>query len=447
MRGVALAGLGLALLAPSLAGRAQAQPSATEVPGPGFGQAVGQVLRVDPQAAGLSAGAEFAIAKATHQNRSSLATSQVFDPGLIGLIASQPTCSGGDPVWPEEDQPQPIRADSDDEHEASATDSGFSRHVTATEQPMAVAEILSDATSIPGLVAVGAARADAASGLVADGIRQAWSSVEIDGVDLLGGMVRLSRLRWESRHRGGLEEASDGAFTIGALEIGGTSVPVDNPVAAIDAVNAATGPFGIRLAAPAVHESGGRLFVDPLALIIEPSAQRDAVAGEVIRAAQPGREALLDAVIGLSCDVAGAITVLDVLAGSVTGAGRLSIELGGTEATTATIAAPARLGAPPGAFATPVSPGVLSSNAAPAGVAAPAAPQPAPIAAPAAPAAPPVATAAPVAALPVPEPGRDLAAAVGLATMLLGALLAEGDRRMMRRAQGAAATSTEEALP
>jgi hypothetical protein len=428
---------------------ASARPApSVDLPGPGFGQAVSQILRVDPQAAGLSAGVELGIAKAGHQNRSSLATSRVFDPGLTGLILAADNCRGEPGSWPGEEQPQPIRADSDDDRAAEASDTGFERRVTATDQPLAHAEIVSSATAIPGVLGVGASRADAESGLVGEGVREAWSSVEIDGVDLLGGIVRLSRLRWESRHRGGLEDTRTGSFTVGALEIAGTAVPVDNPTTAFDAANTVLGPFGIRLLAPAVHESGDVLFVDPLAVVIEPSPQRDALAGALVRAAQPGREALLDILFDVTCDVAGLVTVADVLAGSVTGAGRLSFELGGTEATTATIAPTARLGAPPGSVTAPVSPQVLSTGTG-GGTTAPAARPPvaSSTAAPAESVAAPPSPALPVAALPFPEPDRDLAAAVGLATMVLGAVLVEADRRTMRRAQRAAAASAAAAAP
>lgn len=447
-RGLAVAGLGAALAGSGMVAWAETDPGPPVTDDaallPGFGQAVGQLIRVDPQASGLSFGVEIGAAKAGHQQYTSRSSSRVFDAGLIGLSLAGRGCKGDDPTWPMEAQPQAITIDSRTEGASDGQlleEPPFARFVAADPQPASTASVSVQTLGVPGVVTVGPARAQAWSGMPEPGGREARATVDIAEVALLDGIVRLRGLHWESVHRGGVAESHSGTFTLGALEIGGVPVAVPDAGAAFDAVNGLLAPFGVRLGFPASHLSGTIQFVDPLAVVIEPSPARDALTGGLLRALHPLREAVLDALLTASCEWAPYITIADLLIGSVTGAGTFSVELGGTEATTEPIAAPPVMGAMPGVRA------ATAPSAAP--IAAPApAPRPPASTGPAAP--PPAApvgeelAAGPVAPIASDEgPTRDLAAAVGLATIALGIALAEADRRSMRRAQRAAAAAEE----
>ena len=444
-RGAAVVALGAAVAGWSLFGghpaRAQLDPSTDPMLLPGFGQAVGQLIRIDPSASGLSFGVEIGAAKAGHQQYTSRSYSRIFDAGLIGLSLAAEGCKGDPPSWPMEDQPQAITIDSREEGAAEGetlADPPFERHVQADPSPSAEAYTTSQSLGVPGIIDIGVARSEARSGMLEPGVREAWAAVDIAHVTLLGGAVVLRGLHWESVHRGGVSESHAGSFSLGALEIGGVPVPLPESGDLFAFLNSLLEPLGVRLGEPVAHLAGKIQFVDPLAIIIEPHPTRDSVTGGLLRALHPVREALFDALIAADCDMAPLITVADLLIGSVTGAGTFTIELGGTEATTEPIAPPRGLGAAPGARASTATPAAPPR----AGVRTPAAPvttRPSP-----------VATAGPVEvagetiepiAAPVDDPGRDLAAVVGLVTIALGALLVEGDRRTMRRAQRAAVTA------
>lgn len=441
-RGVAVVALGAAVAVPSLLVQSPAQAQADDPAFlPGFGQAVGQLVRVDPQAAGLSFGLEIGAAKASHQQFTSRSSSRVFNAGLLGLSLASDACTGKPPTWPMEKQPQAITIDSRTEGAAEGetlVEVPFERFVAAAPSPSSEAYVTAQSLGIPGIAEIGLARSEARSGTPEPGLREARATVDIAEVSLLGGVVVLRGLHWEAVHRGGLVDEHTGTFTLGALEIAGAPIELPDVGVLFDTVNDLLAPLGIRLGEPVAHLSGKVQFIDPLSILIEPNPQRDALSGGLLRALHPLREALFDRLLALTCDAAALITVADLLIGSVTGAGTFSVELGGAEATTEPIAVPAPRATPTTAPAPTSTPPSITGRPATNGTApvtpvATTPPLPSPPGTEAA-----AAIGEPIAA-PVEEPGRDLAAVVGLVTMALGAVLVEGDRRSMRRAAREAA--------
>jgi hypothetical protein len=289
---------------------------------------------------------------------------------------------------------------------------------------------------------IGPARAEATSGLV-NGQRVATATVDIANLTIAG-VVALNGLHWKGVYSTGTKTTYSGEFTVGSLTVGGVPVPVQSPKAVIDLLNQVLGPLGVVITWPTAHLNGDALFVDPLTIAVEPNAGRDAITGGVLNAIQPIREPLFDALLKATCQAATPILISDVVIGSITGAGSFGLELGGVHASTGTITLSDFLGgggesAPETATGAVTGGGVGGtggSSLGSTGDLGPTVPGPTSTSG-SAPTASPTSGATSAAAhekLPPGVRGGALAAVAG-GVLGLVLLLAEGDRRKMRKAQ------------
>ena len=288
-------------------------------------------------------------------------------------------------------------------------------------------------------------KSTATSGVVGPGQREARALTEIASVSLLGGAVQLGDMRWEAIQRTGAKTEDIGTFHLGSLIVAGQTIPLpDDGVEQLRVLDDTLTALGFQLKVPEVRVKQGIVFVDPMKIGIIPSDLRDAVTGGLLGALQPARQSLSDFLATYSCgqeqDIFGnnsktLITVLDLALAPISGAGSLSLELGGVQATTSDISGFEGLGLLPDL---PDLGGVLPdlggadvggadlTNTAP-DVAAPAADTgttPAP--------------STPTPTQPIVDIEGDRGGAllgVGAAGLLLLLATAEGDRRKMRRAQ------------
>ena len=231
-------------------------------------------------------------------------------------------------------------------------------------------------------------------------------------------------LHWEAVYGHG--EEPHGAFTIGSASIGGVPLPTQDASDVVSSINAVLSQLGLVLTPPRSHVEEGTLFVDPIRFGITPNPTRDQVAGTTLAAIQPIREQLFGVLLDAACDSAAPITVVDILLGSFTGGGSLTVNVGGTQAQLTDASAFQGLGGRAPAPTLPSSGlgdggSVVRRSTNPTG-----APTPR------------VATSTggitpePAAADAGTKP--DGAVAVGLAALLLGAALLEADRRKMVQA-------------
>ncbi len=415
---------------------------AQAAPNPGVGSAVAQSFKVNPTIAGLSLGIGLGVSLAGHQNTVSQAESRAIDLGIIGTTLAAEGCDGGDPTLPAEDQPQPLRVDSREEGAADGkTESEANiatKAVQATSQPLAIASTTTAPLGIPGVLEIGPGRTETRSGFIDGAIREAVAISDVAYLKIGGGALTLNGLHWESIHRSGGAEASEGSFTVATATAGSgplaIPLPLD-PATILDLANSILGTLGVIVTRPVAHEAAGIMFVDPLRIGVVPNATRDAITGGLINAIQPIREPLFDALLKLDCGNATYITVLDAAIGSITGAGSFTIELGGVQATTGDIDLSSLLGGSTGGvneglagpvsggFSGPASGGFTPPAVAPAVTPAPTTSAPAP------------ATSTPVSLTRfVGSRGGAMAALAGAGLLLLAAV-AELDRRKMRRAQ------------
>lgn len=306
---------------------------------PGQGTAIAQTQKIDPKAGGLSLGVTLGQSLAGHQNLVAQASSQAINLGVIGTTIGSEGCDGSAPTYPSDQQPQALRIDSRDpkadEGKTETENGAFTKEVKANGTPYGEATTTTAGYSIAGVLSVGSGVSRTHSGVV-DGVREAQAVVEIDSLDLAGA-VHLGGLRWEATYRSSGDAKVTGTFSIGSATIAGQAAPTNDPSATLDQANAALGVLGLKLVAPIARESGGVLFVSPLSVAVVPNAQRDAVAGAVIGGIQPVRKALVDALLEQSCKNASYVTIFDLVVGSVTGAGEFALSLGGVQASSGEI--------------------------------------------------------------------------------------------------------------
>ena len=426
---------GLALVASSIG--APATQAAAEL---GFGQAQAVLVMIDPRSAELSFGVRFGPTVADHRNEVARAVAQSTDYGLIGSALTGVGCTGSAPSLRAEDLPQPIRADSrnpGDGVEHAVQEGPIRQSVLALPQPFSQATSRLGELEIPGVLRIAGASNRTTSGADEDGLPTATGTVDIAEVALAGGLVELRGLHWEAVVGHG--EEPHGAFTIGGASISGIPIPTQDASAVVSSINGVLSQLGLVLTPPRSHVEEGTLFVDPIRFGIAPNPARDQIAGTLLAAIQPIREQLFGLLLEASCDSAAAITVVDILLGSFTGGGSLTVNVGGAQAQLTDAASFQGLGlgapapAPPtgsqgsGASVTrrptkptgATTPGSIGSDGA--------------------------ITPAPVAAT---ETGTksDGAIAVGILAVLLGAALLEADRRKMIQA-GVALAPPNPALP
>jgi hypothetical protein len=131
-----------AVWAAAVGGLLVAPPAASgqEAVSPGRGNAYAQGIKVDPRTGRLSFGVTYGQALAGHQNTIAIAEAHSVDLGLLGDQLAGEGCDGGDPTYPEEDQPRPLESRSNGEgagDEQVETENGVEKRVLATAEPYA----------------------------------------------------------------------------------------------------------------------------------------------------------------------------------------------------------------------------------------------------------------------------------------------------------------------
>lgn len=189
------------------------------------------------------------------------------------------------------------------------------------------------------VVTLSGGTAEAFSGVVDGNVREAVGTVEIGKVDIGGGALVLEGLRWEAVHRSGAASAEQGTFTVGAVSVAGQRFGApegaEQPLAdALAAAQPLLGPLGLQVTLPKPRIENGFVEMTPLRIRVA-NSELAAVVAPVLEAAQPVREAVVDAIRSGSEDVDAVILLSDVALGVLAGGSTLDIELGGVTAQTA----------------------------------------------------------------------------------------------------------------
>lgn len=203
----------------------------------------------------------------------------------------------------------------------------------ATKSPKGTSEVTLGAIGIPGVLEIGAAKASATAQVIENKTREARGVTSIGSLSLGGGAVVLRGLTWEAVQRTGEGAGSDGSFRVEGVTVAGRNLTVPAGAIPLDTVlpqiNAALAPTGLVLDAPAVQKEGDLVRVTPLAIRVVNSQLGQTVVAPILGAIQPIRDPITGAIVENCAECAVALLLADVVAGVVSGGGRLDIELGG----------------------------------------------------------------------------------------------------------------------
>jgi hypothetical protein len=231
---------------------------------------------------------------------------------------------------------------------------------------------------VPGVVELSGARAVSRSGVAGRATREGLGTVTIGRLALGGGVVVLEGLRWEVHQRTGKLDDAGGSFSVKGITIGGTNLApptVGQLAAALQQVNDALKPIGLRLDAPTAHVDGGVASVGPLGIHVQASEPGRAVGAPLVGAIQPVRDPITSGIIKASPEAGGLVTIGDITIGALTGKGGLDLQLGGGSAYTEG----ERFASPFGSFDLAVSAVALGADTSP-GVTPAVGTEPAPVA-------------------------------------------------------------------
>lgn len=315
-------------------GNAAAQDVAFEA---GSGRATAQLLRVGPSRGSLSLAPSFGLTLSDFLNTRGRGEARTAEFGALG-DSLPPELVGQFPS---------VKVESTDED----SEAGRTISVGAQDGP-GVAQLHAEAGAAPygasqfraapidlAAVVIDGARAESSSGVQDGRVRNATGVVRIGTLDIGDGALVLEGLEWRAVHRTGAESVEQATFTVGVVTVAGQRMPApegaEQPLAdAIAAAQPLLGPLGIQVTLPQARIAGGIVEISPLRVRLADS-ELGQVAGPVLGAAQPARDALIDAVRSGSEDADAAILVADVALGVVAGGSRLDLEIGGVVAQTA----------------------------------------------------------------------------------------------------------------
>lgn len=337
-------GIGLSPAIGQESGRDGGHESGQEAAGPGNGtaKATAVVARVAPGVGSLELGISSGVAVAEIKNTVAQAQAEALDLGLIGGVLTAEGCSGGDPLVPASALPTALRVDSrGGDVEAAeeeipvdgATIGGGRKQVAASTDPAsrAVSTVLG---ALGPLLTFDGGRAESSTRVLPGEGREARASV---GVNLdIGGLVKLSALRWEAYHRTGADPAADASFDLGTASLLGVPIPTESLTQVESLVNGLLAPSGLSITFPKVErftEPADLVRITPLRIVLKDSPLGAELLGPVLELSRQQREQLFDTIAAAYCTAAGALLVGDIGIAIASGTGFLAVEIGGAEAT------------------------------------------------------------------------------------------------------------------
>jgi hypothetical protein len=427
--------------------------AAAPVSSPGTSAATATLYKVNPTTGSLSFAVTFGESLSSYTNNVATAESRGIDLGILGALLGGTQCDGKPGPLPSKDQPQPVhveaRPDSPSASGHGADPNGaplFTKEATATTRPMANA-ISSTGSYNTALIALGTGRAETKN-TYEGGVRRTVATVDIGTVSLLGGLVGLDGVHWQLTQLSGAQTSVKPEFSIRSVSVARMPLLSGQSVSQlIPLINKLVlGPLGMTITMPVAGSGSGFQFITPLSIAVVPNAARDALVGKLLQTIQPLRQPIFDALLKATCAFGNVSTVFDLATGTVSGAGSLGLELGGVQTNSGDISEYGDLGFPSsltsnsgGANALPLGSSTASSPGAPASAGTLGTPS-----TPGSPAGPELASGPPtaMAASPPTRPASRLLskhtgplAAISLGALGVLALVAEADRRKMRKAQ------------
>lgn len=265
---------------------------------PGVGSSYAQGFQVTPHEGSLAVGAVFDEALAGHTDQIAKAQSQGVDLGAVGTSLKGYNC-GQPPSKLAAYVPTPLEAETPDGGGTDSASAGPSpqdnnsdgsvEQVTANGTPYGEANttFAGPLNAANNFVGISGIHSRAWSGLV-NGTRDAGASEDIGQVTIAG-VVSLSHLHWQADYPANGTPTS--SFTIGQATISGNSVPTGDPSTVIAAANQALSNIGIVLnyptqtfAPPTQYNPSGIAFESPLQIEVVGGSARDQVGNPLVNA-------------------------------------------------------------------------------------------------------------------------------------------------------------------
>jgi hypothetical protein len=323
-------------------------------------EATAIVSQVAPGVGSLSLTSSAGVALAKLTNRVAQAQSKTLDLGLVGnLIVSLGDVDSSQ-------LPQPLTVDNRaGDARAAEVDApifggigGGSKAVEATTEPRASATSTA-ASAVGDLVQISGGRAEASTTQVDATTREARAAVTAD-LDLAG-IVRLSGMRWEARHRTGDQSARSATFEVARASIGSAEVPTDSLEVLGVLVNSALSFTGISIQLPRVEHIEGttdRIRITELGIQLKDSPAGAAALGPLLDLTRDQRRQLYDQVTAEFGEAALPLLVADVGTSIVSGQGFVKVAVGGAEASSGDLVLEDLLGGESPSVADPPSPSI-----------------------------------------------------------------------------------------
>ncbi len=336
-------------------------PGAQAAPSPGQGSSYAQSLTVAPHDGSLAVGVTLGEALAGHTNGIARAQSQGVDLGAIGTSLTGYNC--GSQSFKPDQVPQPLETETGQ----PGADKGISQQPdpsTGTSQPSFGSNEFVKATATPygeadtsfaplttAAFTVSNMATRAWSGLV-NGQREAGATSDIGALSIANGLVKMTGLHWESVYPSGGAAEPSGSFTLGSLQIAGTPVPTDqSPAALQDAVNQVLATVGLKVLFPQSSVERGVQSVSALQIEAVPNNTRDNAINAGLNATEGAQQQVFGGLengfspaepsqlVQALCQSDTPITVAQIAIASVNGGGFLSAGLGGVNSSSSAVAA------------------------------------------------------------------------------------------------------------
>ena len=314
----------------------------------GSGSAATSVIQLGPKAGGLALTQLLGESVSGYIGTAAQASSQTIDMGLLGTLLTAAHCDGSPSFLKPDQIPTPTRADSRDPgadqgktHVYSGTQNGTpllvqvgKEQAWAYKDPRGKATTTLGTASLPGVLDAQGGLARTEAGVVDGVTRMARASVDLGDVDLFGGAIKFSHLRWTAVQQTGKNPTAQGTFSIGSVSIGGVPLATDVPATTLAALNQVTSQVGVTFASPTMTQANGVVQVSPLVVQFQSSPTEQTVISPALVALQPVRQAVIAALTKITCYVQTLVTVADVSVGPITGSGAFALGFGGAAATT-----------------------------------------------------------------------------------------------------------------
>lgn len=307
----------------------------------GSGRAEAKYVRAGPSRGALPLTPQLGLALADHLGSRGRGDVRALDLGILADFLP-PEVAGAFPVVKVEstqDGAEEGRTESaGTPSEVPAQAGTHELHARAGDDPFGQSSFRGAPVDLGGVV-VQDGQAHAFSGVVDGVAREAVGRVHIGRLGLGGGAVVLEDLEWRAVHRTGADAVEQATFSVGAVVVQGERFVLpegsDQPLRDVIAdAEPLLRPLGLHLQLPEPRIEGGIAEISPLRIrVADPEVSQ--VLAPALEAAQPGRDAVVDAVRGVTEEADAALLVADIALGVVAGGSRLDIDLGGASARTA----------------------------------------------------------------------------------------------------------------